>query len=197
MPESQAFDPESSFDLLQRVRSGDAEALNRLLQRYLPALSRWARGRLPNWARDLSDTQDLVQDTVIQAMKHLETFRPQRPGALQAYLRQALMNRIRDELRRANRRPPPTELTERVPARAASPLELAIGQEALDVYEAALAELRPEEREAIIARVELDQSYAEIAEILEKPSAEAARVAVYRALLRLAEKMKASGHPPP
>jgi RNA polymerase sigma-70 factor (ECF subfamily) len=197
MPESQAFDPESSFDLLQRVRSGDAEALNRLLQRYLPALSRWARGRLPNWARDLSDTQDLVQDTVIQAMKHLETFRPQRPGALQAYLRQALMNRIRDELRRANRRPPPTELTERVPARAASPLEQAIGQEALDVYEAALAELRPEEREAIIARVELDQSYAEIAEILEKPSAEAARVAVYRALLRLAEKMKASGHPPP
>jgi RNA polymerase sigma-70 factor (ECF subfamily) len=196
MPDVPVFDPESSFDLLQRVRSGDADALNRLLQRYLPALSRWARGRLPHWARDLSDTQDLVQDTVIQAMKHLETFRPQRAGALQAYLRQALMNRIRDELRRAHRRPPPTELTEHVPARAASPLEEAIGQEALDVYEAALAELRPEEREAIIARVELDQSYAEVAEILEKPSVEAARVAVYRALLRLAEKMKAAGHPP-
>src|SRR5687767_10382242 len=101
LEEGPFVDPESSFDLLQRVRSGDSEALNRLFQRYLPALTRWARGRLPNWARDGADTQDLVQDTVIQAMKHLDTFRPQRTGALQAYLRQALMNRIRDELRRA------------------------------------------------------------------------------------------------
>jgi RNA polymerase sigma-70 factor, ECF subfamily len=192
LEEGAVFDPESSFDLLQRVRSGDADALNRLFQRYLPALSRWARGRLPNWARDGADTQDLVQDTVIQAMKHLDTFRPQRTGALQAYLRQALMNRIRDELRRAHRRPPPTEISEAVPSRSASPLEEAIGQEALDSYEAALAELREDDREAIIARVELGQSYAEVAEILEKPSAEAARVAVYRALLRLAEKMKPS-----
>jgi RNA polymerase sigma factor (sigma-70 family) len=190
--ESIPIDPESSFDLLQRVRSGDAEALNRLLQRYLPALSRWARGRLPHWARDVADTQDLVQDTLIQAMKHLETFRPERTGALQAYLRQALMNRIRDELRRAHRRPAPAELSERLPAASASPLEEAIGQEALDVYEAALAALRPEDREAVIARVELQQSYAEIAAILDKPSAEAARVAVYRALLRLAEKMKSA-----
>jgi RNA polymerase sigma factor (sigma-70 family) len=192
LEEGAVFDPESSFDLLQRVRSGDADALNRLFQRYLPALSRWARGRLPHWARDGADTQDLVQDTVIQAMKHLNTFRPQRTGALQAYLRQALMNRIRDELRRAHRRPPPTEIPETVPASSASPLEEAIGQEALDSYEAALAELREDDREAIIARVELGQSYAEVAEILEKPSAEAARVAVYRALLRLAEKMKPS-----
>jgi RNA polymerase sigma-70 factor, ECF subfamily len=192
LEEGAAVDPESSFDLLQRVRSGDADALNRLFQRYLPALNRWARGRLPHWARDGVDTQDLVQETVIQAMKHLDTFRPQRTGALQAYLRQALMNRIRDELRRAHRRPPPEEIPDGVPANSASPLEEAIGQEALDSYEAALAELREDEREAIIARVELGQSYAEVAEILEKPSAEAARVAVYRALLRLAAKMKPS-----
>jgi RNA polymerase sigma-70 factor (ECF subfamily) len=192
LEEGAPVDPESSFDLLQRVRSGDADALNRLFQRYLPALTRWAHGRLPHWARDAADTQDLVQETVIQTMKHLDTFRPQRAGALQAYLRQALMNRIRDELRRAHRRPPPTEIPESVPADSASPLEEAIGQEALDSYEAALAELREDEREAIIARVELGQSYAEVAEILEKPSAEAARVAVYRALLRLAVKMKPS-----
>jgi RNA polymerase sigma-70 factor (ECF subfamily) len=183
-------DPETSFDLLQRARSGDAEALNRLLQRYIPALNRWARGRLPNWARDLSDTQDLVQDTVLQAMKHLQTFRPQREGALQAYLRQALMNRVRDELRRANRRPHPAELPEGIAATGASPLEEAVGHEALDLYEAALASLREEDREAIIARVELGQTYEEVAAILGKPSTEAARVAVYRALIRLAEKMK-------
>jgi RNA polymerase sigma factor (sigma-70 family) len=183
------IDPESSFDLLQRVRSGDADALNRLLQRYIPALNRWARGRLPHWARDLSDTQDLVQDTVLQALKHLNTFRPERAGALQAYLRQALMNRIRDELRRANRRPPPVELPEAMAAHGASPLEEAVGDEALDQYEKALAGLRQQEREAIIARIELGQTYEEVAAILGKPSAEAARVAVYRALARLAQKM--------
>src|SRR6266850_143764 len=136
------MDPESSFELLERVRTGDKDALDRLLRRYLPALTRWASGRLPRWARDLSDTQDLVQDTVIQALKHLHTFQPEREGALQAYLRQAVMNRIRDEIRRAHRRPPPTELAEDVPSGFASPLEDAIGQEALERYEAALAELR-------------------------------------------------------
>jgi RNA polymerase sigma-70 factor, ECF subfamily len=186
----QDSDTESSFELLRRSRGGDVQALNRLLERYMPALRRWARGRLPTWARDLSDTQDLVQDTLIQAVKHLDTFRPQREGALQAYLRQALMNRIRDELRRSNRRPHKTELPETMAAKAASPLEQAIGHEALEVYEAALAELREGDREAIIARVELGQSYEEVAAILGKPSAEAARVAVHRAMLRLSEKMK-------
>jgi RNA polymerase sigma factor (sigma-70 family) len=183
-------DSDSSFELLRRSRSGDVQALNRLLERYMPALRRWARGRLPAWARDVSDTQDLVQDTLIQAMKHLDTFRPQREGALQAYLRQALMNRIRDELRRSHRRPSRTELPETMAANAASPLEQAIGHEALELYEAALAELRESDREAIIARLELGQSYEEVAQILGKPSPDAARVAVHRAMLRLSEKMK-------
>lgn len=38
---------------------------------------------------------------------------------------------------------------------SASPPEQAIGREALERYEAALERLRPEEREVIIARVEL------------------------------------------
>jgi RNA polymerase sigma-70 factor (ECF subfamily) len=178
------------MELLQKVREGDDEALNRLIQRYTPILRRFARGRLPLWARDVSDTQDLVQDTLIHAMRHLGTFRHERDGALQAYLRQAIMNRIRDELRRAGRRPGQTELNPAVASKEASPLEEAIGLETLEQYEQALSELRQEEREAIIARVELGQSYGEVAAALDKPTADAARVAVSRALLRLAKKMK-------
>jgi RNA polymerase sigma-70 factor (ECF subfamily) len=77
-----------------------------------------------------------------------------------------------------------------------SPLEEAIGRQALERYESALARLRPEEREAIIARVEMDYSYEEMAEALGKPSADAARKAARRALLRLAEEMKREGQPP-
>ena len=185
---SAAVDPESSFELLQRVKTGDAEALDRLLRRYMPALRRWASGRLPRWARDLSDTQDLVQDTVVQALKHLHAFQPQREGALQAYLRQAIVNRIHDELRHAHRRPAAVELD--VPSALASPLAEAIGQEMLDRYEAALLELGEEDREAIIMRVELGQSYEEVAAALGKPSQDAARMAVRRALVRLAVRMQ-------
>ena len=58
------------------------------------------------------------------------------------------------------------------------------------MYEEALQRLRPEEREAIIARVELGYTYQEMAEALGKPSPEAARKAAQRALVRLAEEMR-------
>ncbi len=103
-------DPESTFRLLDRARSGDQEALEQLFGRYLKPLQRWARGRLPGWARDLADTDDLVQDTLVQTFKRIEGFEPRRVGALQAYLRQAVLNRIRDELRRKRRQPEMTDL---------------------------------------------------------------------------------------
>ena len=186
-------DPESSVELLERAKAGDSEALDRLLGRYLPRLRRWASGRLPYWARDLSDTEDLVQDTVVRTLKHIDGFQARREGALQAYLRQAVMNRIRDEMRRANRRAPPRELVDDVQSPQASPLDQAIGREATERYEAALAELRDEEREAIVARIELECSYEEMAVMLGKPTPNAARVAVRRAVVRLAMKMKDAG----
>lgn len=185
-------DPETTFVLLERVRAGDAGALETLLGRYLPRLRRWARGRLPRYARDLTDTDDLVQETLLRSFKQMERFEARNEGALQAYLRQAVVNRIRDELRRKKRGPTSTELDDQHPDEAPSPLEAAIGQEAVERYDAALAKLKDEEREAIIGRVELGLSYQELAEALGKPSAEAARKAAERALVRLAEEMKSA-----
>ena len=186
-------DPESTFRLIDRARSGDQEALEQLFGRYLKPLQRWARGRLPGWARDLADTDDLVQDTLVQTFKNIESFEPRRVGALQVYLRQAVLNRIRNELRRKRRQPALTELNGLELDSAASPVEEAIGREAVERYESALTRLRPEEREAIIARVEMGYTYEELAEALGKPSPDAARKAAERALVRLAEEMK-RGH---
>lgn len=183
-------DPESSINLLARVREGDADALNRLMARHLPPLQRWARGRLPHGVRDLEDTADLVQETVIQALKHLDRFEYRREGALQAYLRQAVYNRIRGEFRKKRARPSRVDVDSRQEDLSPSPLEHAVGAEALERYERALARLKPEDREAVIARMEMDCSYAELARALDKPSADAARMAVGRALMRLAEEMK-------
>jgi RNA polymerase sigma-70 factor, ECF subfamily len=119
-----------------------------------------------------------------------EDFDPRRVGALHAYLRQAVVNRVRDELRRKGRRPDATDLDDKELEADGSPLEEAIGREAKERYERALARLRPEEREVIVARVEMDYTYDELAQVLGKPTPDAARKAAQRALVRLAEQMK-------
>ena len=189
-PSERAYiDPESTFSLIERARAGDQLALERLFARHLAPLQRWASGRLPKWARDLADTDDLVQDTLAQTFKRLDAFEPRRVGALQAYLRQAVLNRVRNELRRKGRQPHATDLDGIEIESLESPLEQAIGREAVDRYEGALQRLTTEEREAIIARVEMGYSYEELAEALGKPTSEAARKAARRALVRLAEEM--------
>lgn len=160
------------------------------MDRYLPRLSRWASGRLPQWARDLSDTDDLVQDTLIRSVANLGQFEVRGEGALQAYLRSAVMNRIRDEIRRRGRMPQQGALDSAIPSKAQSPLEATIGAETLGRYDRALDRLDPETREAVIARIEMGCSYAEIAELMNKPSVDAARMVVSRALVKLAEEMR-------
>jgi RNA polymerase sigma-70 factor (ECF subfamily) len=182
-------DPETTAVLIARARAGDARAVDRLFAVHLEPLQRWASGRLPRWARDLADTDDVVQDTLIQTFKRIDAFEPRRAGALQAYLRQAVMNRISDELRKKARRPASEALSPEAADCTESPLERAIGREAVDRYERALAALRPEEREAVIGRVEMGYTYDELAKVLGKVSGEAARKAAERALVRLAEEL--------
>lgn len=182
-------DADSSMALLARAKAGDAVALDDLCTRYLPRLQRWAHGRLPAWARGALDTHDIVQDTLAQVLQRISVFEPRHDGAFQAYLRQALLNRVRDEIRRAQRRGIADPLDTGRSSPDPSPLEEAIGQEALERYEAALQRLRPEDREAIIVRIELGLPYVEVAEALRKPSVAAAHMAVSRALVRLAQEM--------
>jgi RNA polymerase sigma-70 factor (ECF subfamily) len=180
---------DTTLDLLTRAQAGDQGAIEALFARLMPPLRRWARGHLPAYARDLSDTQDLVQEAVMHALRRLPTFEYRHEGALQAYLREAVNNRILDEIRRVQRRPARVELVDNRPDPGPSALQHAIGREGVERYEMALQRLRPPDREAIIARVELQQSYEEIAVALQKPSANAARVAVVRALARLVREI--------
>lgn len=187
---SGSVEPESTFHLIERARAGDRNALERLFERHLKPLQRWASGRLPKWARDLADTDDVVQDTLVQTFKRIEHFEPRRVGALQAYLRQAVLNRIRNELRRKGREPHATDLDGIDVESFESPLEQAVGREAVERYERALQRLTADEREAIIAKIEMGYTNDELAEVLGKPSPDAARKAAHRALVRLTEEME-------
>ena len=190
-PADGAVSVESSADLIRRARGGDRAALEVLFARYVPPLRRWARGRLPRWARDVVDTDDMIQETLLATCRNLERFEPRHPGALHAYLRQALRRRVLDELRRAHRRPTRVDLDAEEHDFAPSPLQEAIGQEALELYERGLARLSDIERDAVVCRVEMGLDYGQIAEALGKPTRDAARMTVSRALVRLAREMGA------
>jgi RNA polymerase sigma-70 factor (ECF subfamily) len=179
-----------SLVLLDKMQHGETEARDELIRRYWPRLERWARGRVPAGARDLYDTGDLVQETMLTAFDKLDGFAPEHDGALFAYLRTAVLNRVRSMARTARRRGDKVELGERdVADQAPSPLEAAIGRDTVDRYERAMARLRPEDRDAIHMKIELDLPYDQIREALGKKTLTAARMSVSRALVRLAREM--------
>ena len=176
---------EPTIELLVKARDGNREAVEALLQRCLPQLKRWAHGRLPAAARGSLDTGDLVQETVLHVLRRLDHFEPRHVGAMQAYLRQSVVNRIRDEVRRIGRQPPPLELPEDHPSDRTSPLEFAIKAEAYDQYRQALSRLSTKDRELVVGRIEVQWSLAEIAHRFGLRTVDAARMAVNRAVKRL------------
>lgn len=179
----------TTLTLLRRATDGDRQAADELFSRYAPALKQWARGRLPRFARDIADTSDLVQETLLRTFCNLDRFEYRGEGALHAYLRQGVLNRIREQLRVRARRPAREPLDAERADDGVSPLEAAIGSQALARYEAALATLSVDSREAIIGRLELGLTHQELADALNKPSADAARMTVARAIVQLARAM--------
>ncbi len=180
---------EPTIELVIRAREGDRLAVEALLQRCLPGLRRWAHGRLPAAARGSLDTSDLVQETVLHVLRRLDHFEPRHVGAMQAYLRQSVINRIRDEVRKVSRRPMPVELPVDLVSDRTSPLEVAVQAEAYQQYREALGGLGVRDRELVVARIEAQWSVAEIAKRFEMSTPDAARMAVGRAIKRLTTKL--------
>jgi len=182
------MDAASTQDLLDRARDGDAHARDALLRRYQGALTRWAHGRLPQHARDLSETADLVQLTLLRAVSHLDGFDPRHPGAFTGWLRQIFQNLMRDELRRSaarGSRSPHLDVADD----ACPEIVDAVGAESFASYQGALEMLPQDLREAVVLSIEFGLSHAELAEAIGAPSANAARMRVARALAQLAEAL--------
>ncbi len=186
---SQPADPEPTAVLLGRIRAGDRAARETLFARYLPVLRGWAHRRLPAGARDLRDTDDLVQDTLLKVLARLDGFEHRGEGAFLAYLRQGILNAVRDDVRAAGSRPRRTEADETLRAPGPTALDEVVGRDQLARFERALARLTPEAREAVVLRIEFGYGHQQIAEALGKPTANAARMTVARALVDLAKAM--------
>jgi RNA polymerase sigma-70 factor (ECF subfamily) len=182
---------EPTIELVVKAREGDRDAVEALLQRSIPSLRRFAHGRLPAAARGSLDTGDLVQETVLHVLRRLDTFEPRHVGAMQAYLRQSVINRIRDEVRRIGRHPAPAELPQDLASDIPSPLEEAVRSEAYERYRSVLVTLSPRDRQMVVARIEAQWSLGEIAQRFNMRTVDGARMAVTRALRRLMDRLKA------
>ena len=176
-------------ELLQGAKEGRRDALEALLARYRPRLERWAAGRLPMRARSLLDTGDLVQETLLRAVENLDSIGVRGDGGFEAYVRQAILNRIRDQIRWAQRRAGSDNVSEDLVDPTPSPLENAIGSDVVRRYEEAMERLSVEERQLLHLRIELDLSYEEIGVMMGRPSPDATRMAIQRCLHKLATTM--------
>ena len=135
------------------------------------------------------DTDDVVQEAFLKVLRRLDSFDPQHDEALKAYLRISVLNRVKDEYKR--KRPDVQNLEDAtdLASRVATPLEEVMGRQMFERYEAALGRLKDQEREMLVAKIELDLDYGQIARMFNKNTPDAARVAVRRAMGRLAEEM--------
>jgi RNA polymerase sigma-70 factor (ECF subfamily) len=186
---------DSTLHVLERAQEGDESAAKILIERALPPVRRWAHGRLPRYARSDADTEDVVQDAFLRTLRRIKRFQHRTVGGLQAYLRQAVVNRVRDLIRGSKRHGTTVGLDPEPRDWSPSPLEAAIMHQQLDRFLEALRRLRPADRQVIVWRIELGYTAEEIATRLGKSKA-AAGMTVTRAMTRLAKELNLDTEPP-
>ena len=173
--------------LLEKIDPDGHVTIDALFGRYRAWLRAWARGRLPAGLRGAVDTSDLIQNALQRTVGQLGRFEPRHADALRVYLRRAVENQIRDELRRAVRRRAsiaPDEVV-RFSDDAAPQHRQLVDDETWRRYLDGLKRLTARERRLIVGRAELEYSYRQLALIEDMPSPDAARMALRRAVIRL------------
>src|SRR5688500_11362573 len=164
---------DSTLHVFERAQDGDEVAARILIERALPSVRRWARGRLPRYARSHADTEDVVQDVFLRTLRGIKRFQHRTVGGLQAYLRTAVVNRIRDLIRGSNSRGTDVGIDPGTRDWMPSPLEAAIMRPQLDQFLEALRKLRPADRQVIVWRIEPGYTADAIATKLGKSKAAA------------------------
>lgn len=178
-----------TVDLLSDARAGHRSALELLFSRQYEALRRWTRGRLPSWARGTADTADIVQDALVRVLGRVDRIDVRGKGALAAYLRRAIQNRILDEMRYVGLRPAADLETVQLRDPAPSAVDRIAVEQDQQRYKAALGRLSEMERALIVGAIELGYNHEQLALATGKPTAGAARVALTRAIAHLVEEM--------
>lgn len=180
-------------ELIDRARNGDQRAFDELYRRYQIPLTRWAHGRLCPAARGQNETADLVHISIFKAFHSLEGFVYRHEGSFLGFLHEILRNEVVSINRRWIAKKPNLDVDGDEPDSGPGPLEQLEEKERLELYERALNALTIRERDLIRMR-EMGLKHSEIAEEGDFPTANAARMAVTRAVANLAEVLRGMMH---
>jgi RNA polymerase sigma-70 factor (ECF subfamily) len=186
------IDLETTLRLARSAKTGNRAAMNDLFARYLPRVRQIAALRLGRRVRDFAEIEDIVQDAFVKALRGFERFEPVSVGAFRNWLVTCVVSAIvdRERARRALKRDWKRERSlanlEYEPLSSALfPSKIAADRELEEKLEAAILELSPRYREAVILRYLCEMTPAEVATVMGFADVQNARNAYHRALKKL------------
>ena len=156
---------ESDDVLIERVKKGDQEAFNPLVERYKLPLYKVMYRMVYN--RD--DAEDLVEEAFIKAFRSLKKFETGRP--FYAWICRIAVNNAINYLRKEKRaQVQPLEFVEhQLAAKKGDPVKMTAQKVLQEKIAASMARLPEDDRTILILRVDEEFSYAEISKILNIP----------------------------
>jgi len=198
-------DPEDTFALLEKHRAGDPAALDVLLRRHYPRVERIVKVRLRAQNFALADAADLVQQTMIRAIRHLDDFEARDDARLinwlariaerEVYSHYRFQNAARRDHRREQSLINPVDSSNSSsmhdpPSPDDSPSRVMARRESGEILDECLASLAEDQREVFLLRAYAGASWEVVAQELGRPSAEAARKFYERARETLKEHLR-------
>lgn len=204
----EGFENDETAKLVNRAKSGDAEALNELFTRYHHLMVEVARRRIGARLRLKEDPDDLAQTTFREATRDFGNYEYRGEGSLVRWLIQILQNKIRDKAEfysaskrdlsreRAMESAPSSDADARPtlepPSQDLSVTMQVSRGESYQHLRKALEELSPEHRQAITLVFFEGRQLRDAGEIMGGRSEDAVRMMLRRAETRLAEILKTS-----
>ena len=200
-----------SIELIRRAQDGEAEAFERLFERYYDRIHAIVRQRLGKALRADVESLDIVQDAMIDAVRGFENFELRDDGALTAWLAAIAENRIRGtrkylyaEKRDRRRDVNFQQIAARVGESNAPtfhpvdentpPPDALAKRDQVEILLDSLEVLSPHYREVLVLRDQQGLPWSEVAERLARPSADAARMLLATAKLARRKEMKRRGY---
>ncbi len=192
--------------------AGDRDAQAELIRRFYPQVQQMVHRELERdfrkqhkWILPLFSTGDIVQEVFTGVMQSLDDFEVEDEESFARYLTTLVKHRLVDALRHheAGRRDarrqvaPPTSAESGGPVDDPTPSIAAAISEQLTAFREVLDTFQMRERTLLELRLVEQEQYADVAQKLGYPTADAARKAFNQAQAKLVVKLKRRGiHPP-
>jgi RNA polymerase sigma factor (sigma-70 family) len=199
----------ANADLIARVCGGDRAAAAQFCRRFGSRVRGLVAVRLGRSLLDVSDRDDIVQETLLEALARLPAYTHRSTGALVHWLGTLVESRIRTVARRAGaekrgggkvvRGADLGDTAARSLADAAvdAPPSAAVRARELDpALERALLALGQPRREIVYSRLVLEMEFAEIAASLDLPNVDSVRAQFHQAVQELRRRLGADGPGP-